>query len=151
MQLSSHFTLEEFVATEHRGIDNALPPNLLQVAKDTCAMLERIRTFLSQKAGRDIPIVVTSGYRCPALNSVVGSRPTSDHPKAMAADWIAPAFGDPFKLAATLAPAVDDLGIGQLIYEFGSWVHTSTRKPDKLVNRIISIGKAGTFVGVTPV
>jgi hypothetical protein len=150
MQLSPHFSLEEFVATQHRGVDNSLPGDLFATAKATCEMLERIRAFLSEKAGKEVPLIITSGYRCEQLNRMVGSQPTSDHPKAMAVDWIAPSFGSPYKLAATLVPAVDDLGIGQLIHEFGSWVHTSTRTPDKLVNRIITIGSTGTFVGVLP-
>jgi transcription termination factor Rho len=46
---------------------------------------------------------------------------------------------------------VDVLGIGQLIYErFGStsWVHVSTRVPDKRVNRVITITSSGTQLGI---
>jgi hypothetical protein len=40
------------------------------------------------------------------------------------------------------------LGIGQLIYEFESWVHVSTRIPDKIINRIITINKRGVSAGI---
>jgi hypothetical protein len=68
----------------------------------------------------------------------------------MAADMVAPVFGTPLKIASTLAPYVDQLGVGQLIHEYGRWVHLSTRTPDKTLNRIITISGAGTFVGVLP-
>ena len=58
------------------------------------------------------------------------------------------------QIARALAPLVDVLGIGQLIYErFGStsWVHVSTRVPDKRVNRVITITSAGTQLGVQEV
>jgi hypothetical protein len=82
----------------------------------------------------------------------VGGVATSDHVKAMAADIRAPAFGTPYEIACELAPRVSVLGIGQLINEFAdspnAWVHVSTRLPDKAINRIITIGRHGTEVGV---
>lgn len=111
-------------------------------------MLERIRTALSEQAGKPVPIIISSGYRSENVNRVVGGSASSDHLTASAADWTAPAFGTPFQVAQFLAPRVGELGIGQLIHEFGAWVHTSTRVPTKMVNRIITISHAGTSVGV---
>lgn len=154
MQLTPHFSLSEFTASDiaaRRGIDNTLPASLLPSAVITAEMLERIRAFLSQQAGREIPMEVSSGYRCLVLNAAVGSSATSDHPRALAADWRAPAFGLPIEICRALAPAVDVLGIGQLIHEFGTWVHTSTRRPDRPINRVITISRAGAQVGIQPV
>ena len=81
----------------------------------------------------------------------MGSSSTSDHPKACAADFTAPVFGTPLQVAQALAPVVSTLGIGQLIHEFGQWVHISTRQPAKPVNRIISIGRGGVFPGIVGV
>ena len=156
MRLSTHFTLEEFTASDtaaRLGIDNDLPAELYPAAKATAEMLEVIRAHLSSAcAPRSIPVVIASGYRCPALNTAIGSSDTSDHRKAMAADIKVPDFGDPLKVALELAPMVSMLGIGQLILEFysptGGWVHVSTRVPDKLINRIITINKSGTRVGI---
>ena len=43
------------------------------------------------------------------------------------------------------------LKIGQLIHEFGRWVHTGVTMPDKPVNRILTISAAGTVQGIVEV
>lgn len=152
--LSAHISQAEFTVSEtaaRRGIDNSLPSHLVREAMATAGMLERIRAHLSDLAGRDVPIIVTSGYRCLALNRVIGSDDTSDHVRALAADFHAPAFGSPYQVAAALAPRVGELLIGQLIHEFGRWVHVSTRWPDKQINRILTISARGTEVGIKEV
>jgi len=150
----THFTLAEFVASDTAArlkIDNALPDDLEPNAWATLGMLEGIRAHLSAVARKDVPVFISSGYRCEQLNAAVGGVPGSDHVKAMAADIRAPAFGTPLEVARELSGHVDDLNIGQLINEFpgpGGWVHVSIRKPDKLVNRIITITAQGAVVGV---
>lgn len=151
MQLSPHFSLDEFTASQkaaENGIDNSLPPQLVAAALSSAAMMERIRWQLSEIKGVDVPISVTSGYRCPALNTLVGSAPTSDHPLAMAWDWTAPSFGPPFDVCQALLPYLDDLGIGQLIHEFGTWVHASAKPVLNSANRVITIDHQGTRSGV---
>jgi len=145
--LTPNFSLEEFTATNHRNIDNSLPIDLVANATATCEMLERIRAYLNNiKPGTIMPL--TSGYRCKALNKAVGSGDTSDHLKALAADWSARKFGTPYEVCRVLAPVMDELGIGQLIHEYGAWIHTGVSKPSKLINRIITISKMGTQVGI---
>ena len=155
MQLTQHFSLEEFTASEtatRKRIDNSLPSALRATAVQTCEMMERVRAELARVAGRPVPIIVTSGYRSPALNAEIGSGAGSDHPKAMAVDFKAPAFGTPYEVARALAPLVSHLGIGQLIHEFGSWVHVSIRPQANPVNRIITIStQRGTEAGIKPV
>ncbi len=154
MQLSTHFTLAEFTASDtaiRLGIDNTLPPELMQRAVDTANMMERIRAELCRQAGRDIAINVTSAYRCLRLNRAIGSRDTSDHPRMLAVDWRAPAFGTPYDICQALKGRVDALQIGQLIHEFGTWVHTSSRMADKPVNRVITVTRFGTFAGINKV
>ena len=152
--MTPHFTLADFEASataKAKRIDNALPTNLMPAALATLEMLERIRAHLCALAGHDVPIIISSGYRSPALNAAIGSTSTSDHPKGMAADWTAPRFGSPFDICTALAPHVSGLAIGQLINERvrgGAWVHTSTRMPLSAANRIITIGDAGTVVGI---
>ena len=153
MNLSPHFTVAEFTASQtaaRRGIDNSLPASLLMAAGDTALMLEQIRDKLSRLAGRTVPIIITSGYRCPDLNTAIGSSAGSDHIRAMAADFRAPAYGTPYEIARALAPHVSELEIGQLIHEYGGWVHVSTRRPEKQLNRIITISRRGVDVGVVP-
>ena len=148
MQLTQHFTLAELTKSstaERLELDNTPPPEVLPALTSTAEMLERIRSTLG------VPVTVTSGYCAWAVNKAVGGVTTSDHAQGRAADIVAPRYGTPLQIARALAPLVDVLGIGQLIYErFGStsWVHVSTRVPDKRVNRVITITSAGTQLGV---
>ncbi len=154
MNLTENFTVAEFTSSDtarRMGIDNSLPATLLPQAQRTCEMLERIRAHLAWLARRPVPIIVTSGYRCAHLNAAIGSGPGSDHVRAMAADIKAPAFGTAYEVAQALAQHVDGLEIGQLIHEFGAWVHVGTRRPERAVNRVITISRAGTQAGVVEV
>lgn len=146
MQLSKHFSVVEFTDSDiatRCAIDNSLPESLLPAAIETAAMMEKIRTVLGDK-----PITVSSGYRSSALNAAIGSSNTSDHPRACAVDFKCPEFGTPYEVAKHLSTRIDSLGIGQLIHEFGRWIHVSTRRPSKAINRVITISAAGTEQGV---
>lgn len=149
--MTPHFTLAEFEVSQAAArlrIANRVPEVLLPNARATLEMLERIRAALSAHAGRPVPIIISSGYRAPNVNAAVGGSANSDHITASAADWTAPAFGSPYAVASFLAPHVGELGIGQVIHEFGAWVHTSTRVPAKALNRIITISHAGIVAGI---
>lgn len=157
-QLTPNFSLAEFERSskaEQLGIDNRVPNMLLRDALETAEMMERIREYLSTLRRQPVPINVSSGFRCLLLNQAVGSDDTSDHVKMEAIDWTAPSFGTPYDVCKVLAPVIDDLGIGQLIYEYPNgksraWVHTSRRKPSKAMNRVITITPNGTLLGIKP-
>ncbi len=143
--MTPHFSLEEFTASDtaaRLNIDNRIPDELRENALKTLQMMERIRFHI------DAPITITSGYRCSALNQAIGSKPTSDHTLAFAVDFKAPKSGTPYEIAKDLAGVIDVLGIGQLILEFGTWVHVSLARPEKTINRIITIDKTGTRAGI---
>jgi len=151
-----NFSIKEFtdsVKAKELRIDNSLPEGLEDIAESTLQMMQGIRDHLSAVKDDEVPITITSGYRCPKLNKAIGGGLVSDHLKAMAVDFRAPAFGTPIEVARELSKHVDALGIGQLINEYperGSdgWVHVSTRKPVKAFNRVITITQAGPIVGV---
>ena len=143
--MTPHFSLDEFTASDtaaRLNIDNRIPDELRENALKTLQMMERIRFHI------DAPISITSGYRCEALNRAIGSKPTSDHTLAFAVDFKAPKAGTPYEIAKDLAGVIDVIGIGQLILEFGTWVHVSLARPDKTINRIITIDKTGTRAGI---
>lgn len=118
MNLTPHFTLEELTATQHRGIDNTPQTlTLIDALRRTALLLEQVRTRLG------VPIIVSSGYRCPELNAAVGGQKASQHLLGQAADFIAPAFGAPTAVASALRDA--GLDYDQLILEFGRWIHIS--------------------------
>lgn len=154
MQLSEHFTLEDFersTTAQKLGIDNTLPPELLNEAIMTAQFAEGVRAALSAQASRDVPMIVSSGYRCPALNAARGGQKKSDHMAMLAIDFVAPKFGSPYEIAKFLAGKLDALDIGQLIFEGVNgvrWVHISRKPTEKLVNRVITISDAGKALGI---
>lgn len=129
MFLSQHFSLEEltFSSTAVRhGIDNMPPDGIVANLRILAGALEGVRMMLG-----DRPIHIDSGYRCPALNALVGGAPDSAHLQGWAADFVCPAYGVPRQIAIDLAHMLLDVHDGsqgrpfdQLILE-GTWVHIS--------------------------
>ena len=136
MNLTPHFTLEELTVTQHRGIDNT-PPTLALLGnlRRTAMLLEQVRTRLG------VPILVSSGYRCPELNAAVGGQANSQHLTGQAADFIAPGFGAPVAVVSVLRDAID-LPYDQLILEFDRWVHISWADTPR--HQALVIDKTGT-------
>jgi len=119
MNLTPHFTLEELTHSElaiRRGIDNTPPADVLPRLVNLAQNLEQVRALL------DAPIIVTSGYRSPAVNRAVGGSAVSAHCKGDAADFICPGFGPAVEVAKRIARS--HLVFDQVIYE-GTWVHIS--------------------------
>ena len=71
MKLTVNFSLEELTHSDiavRAGIDNAPPPELMSNLKRTAEAMEEVRQLLG---GR--PITVSSGYRGPEVNKLVGA------------------------------------------------------------------------------
>ena len=120
MNLSTHFTLIEFCASEvaaRRGLDNTMPSELIPNAVALCeTVLEPARAVLG-------PLRVNSGYRSKKVNSAVGGAWGSQHQFGQAADIIPLGINVPlFDLYEYI---YKNLLFDQLIWEFGSWVHVS--------------------------
>lgn len=83
MQLSQHFTLEEFTKSqtgERLGIDNLPGAAVLDSIMVLCArVLEPVREHFG-------PVYINSGYRGPELNKAVGGASASQHCLGQAAD-----------------------------------------------------------------
>jgi hypothetical protein len=106
MQLTPHFTLEEMAASDtaaRLGIDNAPTTAIVTELRKTAELLERVRLMLGT------PLLVTSGYRCLALNRAIGSADTSAHLAGRAADFRSPDSGTPFQICKLLAAAAAEL------------------------------------------
>lgn len=119
-KLTLHFALAEFVASGtalKEGIDNTPPKRIVKSLSRTAAGLEEVRAHLGGK-----PITITSGYRCPELNShpMIGGRRRSGHTLGECADFICPDYGSPTEIARTIAGS--DIPFDKLIDE-GRWVH----------------------------
>src|SRR3546814_14485338 len=85
MQLSEHFSLAEFTASDTaRARHIANEPNARQIEsmKALCAnVLEPLRSHFGK------PVRITSGFRTPELCLAVGSSTGSQHAKGEAADF----------------------------------------------------------------
>lgn len=120
-QLSDNFYLDEFTRSQtaaRRGIDMAVEPfgvvyfNLRRLCR---RVLQPLRDALG-------PVHITSGYRPPKLNRLIGGSATSQHQYGQAADIVATGH-TPLEVATWLREHVT--GYDQLIHEFGEWVHVS--------------------------
>jgi len=117
-ELTEHFTWAEAEITTHREIENTIPSELFSVIRNTAYGMERIRTVLGT------PIIISSWYRNPELNTAVGSGDYSQHPKGEAVDWISPRYGSPVVVAKKLIQFAEYIKFDQLILEH-TWIHTS--------------------------
>ncbi len=125
MQLTPNFSLAELTVSDtarRKGIDNAPTPAHLRNLRRTAALLEEIRALFG------VPLEITSGYRNPQVNKLVGGVPTSAHALGLAADFHVQGLDD---LAA--AKRIRDSGIvfDQLIYEAGRCVHVGLQPDGK--------------------
>lgn len=142
MKLSKNFSVAELSKSEtatRKGIDNT--PSLM-VIDNLQQLVDNILQPIRDKFG---PVIVTSGYRSPAVNKSVGGSTTSDHCKGFAADF--EVLGTDNKELALWVR--DNLKFTQLILEFyrkgvpdSGWVHVSYNK-DNLKNQVLTAVKVG--------
>ena len=117
--LSSHFTFEEAVISQtatRKGIDNTPSPEVKENMVEAAQRMEEVRDLL------DAPILVSSWFRCPKLNSAIGGASTSAHVQGGAIDFTAPQFGTPQDVCRKIQAS--GLTWDQLIFE-GTWTHIS--------------------------
>ena len=125
MKLTKHFSIEEFERSERAkrlGIDNTVPKALRPNIQALCEnVLEPVREHF------EVPIHISSGYRCTALNKAVGGAPKSQHMKGQAADIYINA--PPLTLRDIYLWMVDNLSFDQIIWETrpsgSKWIHVS--------------------------
>lgn len=149
MKLTPHLSLEEFTYSSTalaRGIDNSLTPenpahakiisNLTNLCKE---VLEPLRAIVNE------PIIISSGYRCPALNKAVGGVSNSQHMTGEACDIH---LSDQTKLREWFTYLMDGQ-FDQLILERASktsshyWIHVSCKSdPSKNRHQVKYITKA---------
>ena len=140
MKLSTNFSVAELSKSEaatRQGLDNT--PSM-EVIDSLQALVDNVLQPLRDKLG---PIVVTSGYRSPAVNKAIGGSATSDHCKGQAAD-IEVLNMDNKALAEYIR---DNMKFTQLILEFyrkgvpdSGWVHVSYDAKN-LKNQVLTAAK----------
>ena len=140
MNLSPHFTLEELTHTDHRELDNTPNQNEISNLQRLANFLEEVKTALGGK-----PVMISSGFRCKALNDAVGSKDSSQHRIGAACDFRVPGMTPDEVVRAIIASGI---GYDQIIREFDRWTHISVpnivgAEPRK---QALIIDKAGTRV-----
>lgn len=83
MKLTKNFTLEEFERSktaETYGIDNRVPKQYIRNVQALAEQLQTIRDMV------EIPIHISSGYRCKEVNRINHGASSSQHMKGEAAD-----------------------------------------------------------------
>ena len=115
-----YFTIEELTKSETAlsyGIDNTPPERLLPNLHRLMDYLDNVREAYGK------PIRVSSGYRSPHLNALVGGSSSSQHKLGLAADLVVPDMEHLMAVIRKLG------GFDQLIDERpkgrGRWVHVS--------------------------
>ena len=132
-RLSAHFSLREFEKsamaerllkeTGNPAYKNLMTSNCIANAILLCEhVLEPVRNHFG------VPIHISSGYRCTALNKAVGGAPKSQHMKGQAADIYINA--PPLTLRDIYLWMVDNLSFDQFIWEVrgggrSKWIHVS--------------------------
>ncbi|WP_295590230.1 D-Ala-D-Ala carboxypeptidase family metallohydrolase [uncultured Methanobrevibacter sp.] len=140
-KITANFALDELIysPTANRlGIDNTpdkeIKEKLIRLAKE---ILQPIRNKWGSA------VVVTSAYRCEALNKAVGGSKTSQHRLGEAADIKVGSKAQNKALFNLIQKMVSngELKVGQLIDEYGySWVHVSLpRTNGKPNNQILHL------------
>lgn len=144
-KLTEHFTLEELyksTTATNKGINN-YPCKTIQAKLKTLAVtiLEPIRKAWGA------PIIVSSGYRCYALNKAVGGSSISDHMYGCAADihTVSDSVEDNKKLYQLIRNLVNKkviTNMKQAINEYNyDWIHISYQDGRSTKrNQFIAIG-----------
>lgn len=118
MKLTTNFSLYEFLRsqTAARHDINMDPP--VDVTDNLRRLCVDILQPLREAAGR--PITISSGYRPPKLNELIGGSTTSAHMDGRAADLIIEGLS-PLEVSQMIRAM--ELPYDQVIHEFGQWVH----------------------------
>lgn len=141
MNLTAHLTLDEFQRTskyrfkaENYRQSLEFVDNISKVALE----LEKPRMF----TGR--PVIVTSGFRCPALNKAVKGSPTSQHMNGSAADFRVKDYMDSAGMRFIFDWCSHHIEYGQLILERPAgkkpWIHFGLPREGQLPTRFVFDG-----------
>ena len=140
---SPNFSMDELTHSDtaaRHGIDNTPNENEKDNLYKLAMELENVRKLLNNK-----PIFCSSGYRCLALNELLGSKRTSAHIKGLATDFTCRQFGTPNEIVFALINS--DIPYDQVILEFDRWVHLSFCEDEKTPRRqALVINKEGTMI-----
>lgn len=122
-----HFKFKEMISSakaDEFQIDNF--PKDCDIIDNIIFTMEKLDAIREEYG---LPLYVSSGYRCPDLNTKVGGKETSQHLKGQAADINLGSVEKNRAFFNWLACNKDEVEFDQLIDEsYFSWVHVSFKK-----------------------
>ena len=119
-----YFTISEMLKSDtaiKQRLWNGAPK---EAEENLRALVDEVLDPLREAYGR--PIRVTSGYRCPKLNNLVGGSPNSQHMRGEAAD-IQPVVGNEADLPELARILIANGKFDQLIL-YPTFIHVSYRR-----------------------
>lgn len=141
----THFSIKELTYSRKaidRGISNIPATKELANLMYVITQLERVRSILG-----DNPLLISSGYRCKALNAAVGGVSTSAHVQGLAVDFTCRDYGN----TTQVVDAIYKSGIeyDQLILEYPNksttWVHLGFAAKGDTPRKQTLVTTAGTY------
>ena len=149
IQFTPHFKLSEFVSSataEKQGIENNPSPEAVENLR-----LLSIHTLEPLREALGLPIVITSGYRCKALNDLIAHHSQrSQHMEGRAADFYVNGSShrelliEAFRTIIT-SPEID---YDQLII-YPTFIHVSFVSHSDNRHKIMSANGQGTYRGLS--
>lgn len=128
VQPSSETTLVNFTEDEFKcecGCGGDVKPELK-------VKVQQLRNLLSERAQHDMPLVITSGFRCPTQNARDGGVPDSLHMSGDACDLYTPGMSR--AMVDEIAYCAQQVGLGTLKYYSNLFVHVQLYPADLVMN-----------------
>lgn len=124
--MKNYFTIQELIASDTAkkfNIDNTPSPEIRAHLKE---LIDNLLNPIREAWGG--PVLVTSGYRCPELNTKVGGVKTSAHMRGYAADLI-PGNGQRAKFIKFVQEFLKNgkIPFDQCINEYNRWCHVGLK------------------------
>lgn len=149
IHLSRNFSLKELTASQtalRLGLDNSPEPVHLMALSALChCILQPVRDHFGR------PVVVSSGFRLPAVSQAIGSSETSQHCKGEAADFEVPGVSN-LEVAEWI---MNNLSFDQLILEGwkdsvnnlnAGWIHCSYSRCDEQRGQVLRTSDFKTYL-----
>ena len=133
-KLTPHFSLQEMTKTSAKGADNTPSATEIKNLHRVCVWLEELRRMWNERYGDgNDPIVISSAYRSPAVNKIVGGVATSNHLSGCAADIRVLGLEQALRYAVILLDIADERkkDFDEMIIERSKttiWLHFAVRE-----------------------
>lgn len=118
--ISKDFSYREFEITNKEQDKDKNIITDYNVRNNIKALVDNVLQPLRDDIGK--PLIISSGYRCPEVNFLVGGKPTSQHLKGEAADVI---YDNPYELAKRIVELklpYDQIGL------YNTFIHISHKR-----------------------